>query len=288
MTDNKLKLVAVSSSLLLLSIFLVYASSYSPINEDSIVSHILPPDQYENLNLIAKSAYVFNPSTGAVLFTKNPETQLPLASITKVMSAIVVKENLANDIKISFDNDVWDLDDLLNYTLMVSSNEAATALAAAAASTMPTHSSSPVKTFISAMNEKAQDLGLNQTYFLDEAGLDVSDTQSGAYGSAQDVAHLFAYALKKIPTMLESTTVADTWFNTNTSNPHAAINTNKALGEIPGLIAGKTGYTDLAGGNLVVAFDPGMSDPVIAVVLGSTKEGRFEDIEKLVRAGLAK
>jgi len=53
---------------------------------------------------------------------------------------------------------------------------------------------------------------------------------------------------------------------------------------VPGFIAGKTGYTDLAGGNLVVVFDVEPGQPLIAVALGSTQEGRFSDIRALINA----
>ena len=65
---------------------------------------------------------------------------------------------------------------------------------------------------------------------------------------------------------------------------HNVENTNTSAAAIPGLIGSKTGFTDLAGGNLAVVFDVGLSRPVIAVVLGSTKETRFTDIEQLVNA----
>ena len=62
----------------------------------------------------------------------------------------------------------------------------------------------------------------------------------------------------------------------------SAFNTNEALGELPGLIMGKTGITDLAGGNLGIVFEVSPNHPVVAVVLGSTRDGRFEDMKKLV------
>jgi len=67
---------------------------------------------------------------------------------------------------------------------------------------------------------------------------------------------------------------------------HTANNTNKALGEIPGLIAGKTGFTDLADGNLAIMFDAGVGHPVAVVVLHSSKDGRFEDVKRLVQFSL--
>ena len=57
---------------------------------------------------------------------------------------------------------------------------------------------------------------------------------------------------------------------------------------VPGLLASKTGYTDLANGNLVIAFNVGPMHPVIVAVLGSSQEGRFTDVEKLVNASIAK
>ncbi len=254
-------------------------NSLMPVTAPKISSTI-----YSDITLDAKAAIVYRPSTGEVLYSKNKDIQLPLASIAKIMSAIIAKENLPEGTQISFVESFWKLGDILNYALMVSSNEATSVLAATAGA-LDGSIINPQASFIKKMNNKASNLGLFQTYFLDEAGLDVSDTQSGAYGSASDVANMFAYALRVIPSTLEATTVSDTWFNTSTE-PQMAVNTNKAIGMIPGLIAGKTGFTNLAGGNLVVAFDTGLSDPIIAVVLGSTKEGRFSDIEKLVNATL--
>lgn len=310
MNEENQKLVLGFISGGLAAALFVFVLSYTPTKPLAKSSHILQPNPYLNIILKAKAAYVYKPQTGEVLYSKNSEAQLPLASITKVMSAIITKENLTPDTQITFKENKWRLTDLLNYTLMVSSNEAIQALAAAAATSVELKDpekqngndlntatydtgvnnnvldNPELNPFVEAMNEKARGLHLTQTYFLNEAGLDMSDTQSGAYGSARDVAHLFAYALKTIPESFEATTITDAWFSPEGDTKYPAINTNEAIGEIPGLIAGKTGYTDLAGGNLVVAFDAGMNDSTIAVVLGSTKEGRFTDIEQLVRATL--
>lgn len=67
---------------------------------------------------------------------------------------------------------------------------------------------------------------------------------------------------------------------------HQVKNTNEAVERFPGLIASKTGFTSLAGGNLAVAFEAGPMYPIIIVVLGSTLEERFNDIEKLIWASL--
>jgi D-alanyl-D-alanine carboxypeptidase len=62
------------------------------------------------------------------------------------------------------------------------------------------------------------------------------------------------------------------------------VNTNKAIDLLPNVIASKTGFTDLAGGNLVVAFDAGIAHPIIIAVLGSSFDGRFDDMTKLVNS----
>jgi D-alanyl-D-alanine carboxypeptidase len=64
-------------------------------------------------------------------------------------------------------------------------------------------------------------------------------------------------------------------------------NTNQGVVQVPGALLSKTGFTDLAGGNLVVVFDAGMAHPVAVVVLGSTVEGRFTDVKRLMDATLA-
>jgi D-alanyl-D-alanine carboxypeptidase len=68
---------------------------------------------------------------------------------------------------------------------------------------------------------------------------------------------------------------------------HQASNTDILTHTIPGLIAGKTGYSDLAGGNLTIVFDAGIQHPVVVAVLGSTYEGRFDDVNALVKASIA-
>jgi D-alanyl-D-alanine carboxypeptidase len=65
---------------------------------------------------------------------------------------------------------------------------------------------------------------------------------------------------------------------------HIFPNTNEALEHLPGLIASKTGYTDLAGGNLAIVFDKGIGHHFVAVVLGSSRQGRFSDMRALMEA----
>jgi len=259
---------------------------------------------FDGVNVEAKSAIVIDLKTGRILYEKDPDAQLPLASITKVAMALAVSEVLDLNSKITIPYDTayagtpptrllkgeeWTVRDVMNFTLIASSNEGADILSAAAnAALHAKYPQSPATGVHDAtvwrMNQIAQSLGLGQTYFLNTNGLDLSTTQSGAYSSARDVAKLLAYAASTSPGLFVATSKNDLTLTDMDGDTASAYNTNEALGDIPGLILGKTGYTDLAGGNLGVVFDVGLSHPVVAVVLGSSYDGRFTDMKTLVAA----
>jgi D-alanyl-D-alanine carboxypeptidase len=98
------------------------------------------------------------------------------------------------------------------------------------------------------MNDTAEDLGLAQTYFVNETGLDTSPTAAGAYGSAWDIAELLGAVFERAPGILEATSKAETTYHSLGGTSHLASNTNISATETAGLIASKTGFTDLAGG----------------------------------------
>lgn len=267
----------------------------APPPPPKIVKEIPKPvlaDPFENIHIEAEAAYVFDARTKKVLFARNEEAQLPLASLTKVMTALVASE-VPEDTIAFLGNDSWGMKDLLDYTLMVSSNNGASAIAGAGGAifskkTDDTSGKSNVELFVQKMNEKAHTLHLAQTFYLNPSGLDMDETLSGAYGSAKDVTLLFGHILKEKPTLMEATTYDSLRFSSLDGVSHAAENTNVVARTIPGLLASKTGYTNLAGGNLAIAFDAGPAHPIIIAVLGSSQEGRFTDVEKLVRASVEK
>jgi len=236
--------------------------------------------------ITAKAAIIYDPVTKQVLFAKNADVQLPLASLTKLMSADTVLSLsaptssvtiTAADLKPEGDwglipGEKWNLLDLLRFGLVASSNDAMQAAAAAAPGDV-----------IADMNKRAQQLGLTQTYFTNPTGLDVDVETAGAYGSAHDVAVLAATFLAQYPALFEATTHSSVSM-TSHGITLTATSTDIPILDIPGLIAAKTGYTDLAGGNLVAAFDSGIDHPLIVAVLGSTVDGRFEDVKTLINA----
>lgn len=255
------------------------------------------PDPFDTISIIAESAYVLDLKTGRVLFSKNADAQLPLASLTKVALALAVFDSLpAQAVTIPPHNtpdgapirlpEGWQFEprDLVDFTLVASSNEGAEILADAAAARIRSDypEANPRAPALWRMNDIAQHLGLGHTYFLNVTGLDVSVTQAGAYGSAHDMALLFGYAASTSPEVFELTTKDTLTIYALSGQQVTANNTDEALPSIPGLVLGKTGYTDLAGGNLAVVFEAGPTHPIAAVVLKSTADGRFEDMKKLV------
>jgi len=271
--------------------------------DSSVIVAPPKPDPFLGISLEADAVYVYDTVNGKALFAKNEEAQLPLASVTKVMTALVASHAPENTmVKVDERSladgpgglslgEKWDLKTLLNYTLVVSSNSGASAIAGAAGAVLSDESGilgDGEDIFVDQMNKTAKRLGLEQTYYLNPSGLDVNDDLSGAYGSAKDMAELFDYILKMKPSLLSATAYDTSRYDSLNGVSHRAVNTNVLARSVPGLLASKTGYTLLANGNLVIAFDVGPMHPVIVAVLGSTQEGRFTDVEKLVNASIKK
>ncbi len=258
---------------------------------------------YGELKLQAKSVYVWDINAHKKLYGKEEEKQLPLASVTKMMMALVAVELLPSDTKITiisidlesegdnglFPGEKWALADLLNFTLISSSNDGASAIASVAGATLLREASSSdpflnKQLFIEKMNEKAEAIGLTNTHFSNESGLDVDSVTSGAYGSTRDMAMLFQYIFKKHSELFTPTTYKKIDLTSLSKVTHHVANTNGGVAQVTGLIGSKTGYTELAGGNLVVVVDIGVDHPVVIAVLGSTREGRFTDVAQLINA----
>ena len=251
---------------------------------------------FDGLSLRAEAAFVVDVNTGEVLYEKNPDLQLPIASITKLMTALVAYEIVAQETNVSIptlaieqdgdsglrEGELFSFSALTDLTLVSSSNDGAFAIAAAAGAFLD--ETAPAESFVEAMNIRADELGLTKTYFRNPTGLDITESEAGAYGSARDIAMLVDHILKTQPEILEATTEAASIFYNANGEYHEAENTNYTVSQIPGIIGSKTGYTTLSGGNLAIAFDASVNRPVIVVVLGSTYTGRFDDVLALTNA----
>ncbi len=276
------------------------AETAAPVKD--ALSSSIPVDSFLNISLEASAAYVLDLTTGKPLYAKNGNGKLPLASITKIMTALVTRERISfgtvvtltkNDLAAEGDTGLrpgerWRMGDLLDVMLLVSSNDAAHAVAGFVGSDGQSDyeggASAARANFVGMMNKKALALGFNTMEFFNESGLDLSEIQNGGYGSAREVALLLSELWEKYPTAIEITAQKDAEIYSQDKIVHILQNTNEATGRFPGLIGSKTGYTTLAGGNLAIIFDVGIGHPVAAVILGSSYKGRFEDMQKLVQA----
>lgn len=231
----------------------------------------------------AKSAAVYDIQSGRYLYDKNSRQRLPVASLTKIMTAVVVIEkfNLNDSViipisAVKVDGEKQDLyasesirvDDLLKMMLVDSSNDAAYALEAYA-------QGKGIK-LVDAMNEKARDLALNDTYFLDPAGL-----SDDGYSTSQDMVKIARYAMRH-EMIWESLRQKELSVQSLDGKIiHILKNTNILLGALPNIIGGKTGNTDNALGCLILLVSvPEKNDILISIVLGSND--RFGETEKLI------
>ncbi|MFH1462420.1 MAG: serine hydrolase [bacterium] len=241
----------------------------------------------ENLEIeaaAATSVFINKNGREILLFEKNKDKILPIASLTKLMTALVVLENydLLKEIVISeeaveqkenfgklTEGKVFSTEYLLYPLLMESSNDAAFALA-------NDYDGMTEKIFIELMNQEAAKLNLKNTFFDNPTGLDPADSKRKMnYSTAADLASL-AESLLETPLVWEILSAKEY----NFYGPEL-INTNELLGEIPEIIGGKTGYTEKSGGCMLLVLEaPQNKGFLVNVILGSND--RFEEIRKMV------
>lgn len=246
-------------------------------------------DAYGGVSLEGKAAIVYDLTTKEVLYQKNAKAQLPLASLTKLLTAYVGATTLGEGATVAISpeaeavegdsgiraGETFTFENAAKLALVGSSNDAAAAITEAAAQKAATNKKSLMASAISA-------IGLPQTYAVNGTGLDVSTTLSGGYGSAYDVAQLAGALITVAPDIAKSTAGSAVTVSSREGVSHTIKNTNQHAAHIPNLLLSKTGFTDLAGGNLAVVYDAGIGHPVAIVVLGSSVEGRFSDVSKLL------
>lgn len=244
--------------------------------------------------LTARAAVVYDLTTGRELYAQNADAQLPLASLTKLLTVYAAFSQLAPTTAITIPDSVTNLtpphafsagqtfalSDLARITLTASLNDGAAAIALATAQQKQTTTSD-------MLASAATGLGLSQTYAVNGSGLDMSTTISGGYGSAHDMAILAGALVKKAPLVAAATTESFASASSEGGTHFTVHNTDPIVENVPHLLLSKTGFTDLAGGNLALVFDVGLQHPIAVVVLGSTEKARFTDGMALVAATYA-
>ena len=254
---------------------------------------ILPPNPISYLPILdtsmnevrldAKSAVLYDVKSDRNLFEKNIKEKLPIASLTKVMNAIVVWEKFSPDnivtvqlsaVKVDgqrqdlYSGETLTVNNLMQMMFIESSNDAAYALRDYAASQSVD--------LVAEMNAKASILGMRDTHFVDPAGLD-----DAGYSTASDLIKAVTYALRHNAIWSFSRQVTATIVSTDGKITHEIKNTDQLLGVLSDIVGGKTGYTDSALGCMILIIDvPNQSDSIIAIVLGS--HDRFGDMKNLI------
>lgn len=242
-----------------------------------------------NLNVQAKAFQVKTLGTDKILFQKNEEKILGIASLTKMATSIVSLNEYENDteieIKKSFlftannheliSREIFNSKDLTEFMFIVSSNIASLALSYGGTLVEENH-----KIFLEKMNDLAEKIGMKSTIFFSDSGLDVNSNVSGSYSTAKDISKLIKYLYEQYPDFAVNTAVSEKNICSNIMC-HEIKNTNPLLNTVPGIKLSKTGWTKKAQGNLALIYEFGGQEYSI-VILNSTKEGRFADAEQLI------
>ena len=245
-------------------------------------------------DLTAKSAVLMEAETGEIVYSKNPNKRLPPASMTKVMTMLLVMEAI-EDGRVSLDDEIvvseyaasmggsqiWlevgekmTLDELMRAIAIASANDASVAVAEYLYGT--------ADNFIERMNERARELGLEDTYFYNTTGLPPGDADvEGNYSSAYDLAVL-SRELLKYPQIVKWTS---TWIDYLRDGDSVLNNTNRLVRHYRGADGLKTGFIQEA--KFCVASTATRNNlRFISVILGAdTSDDRFNEAARLLTYG---
>lgn len=219
-----------------------------------------------------------------IIFEKNASVRRPIASLTKLMTALIAEKEYQSDQIFVISQTAVDqeedkgnlkigenlsLNELLHIVLIESSNDAAWAIGEGK------------DNFSEEMNTEAQRLGMKNTYFVNPTGLDGFEN----YSTAVDLVELVKYISNQYPQIFKITQKQSYEVLNPDGSLHHFIgeNTNKLLAEVPGIIGGKTGYTDEAGGCIVLLLENEKGGYFINVILGTVSaDERFPEMKKLI------
>ncbi len=259
-------------------------------------------EDFGNFYAQARAAVVIDVETNTILHYQNAKKRLAIASLTKIMTAILVVENI-KDLKrevVTIDEDAVYEDgtkigcprggycpsarlqvgekisawNLFKAMVMNSTNDAAVALAK--------HIAGTEEEFVKMMNEKAREIGLEDTNFCNASGLDKEDNPGGCYSSAYDMARIAAYSLQydKIWDTMKIRNAEI--FSIDGKTKHLLGNTDRLLDQMSNCLGGKTGFTYEAGECLMsAATDPdGREIKVVGVILDDYY--RWQDMKSML------
>jgi D-alanyl-D-alanine carboxypeptidase len=257
---------------------------------------------YYDIKIWSGSSVAIDVDSGTILEYFNGRKRTQIASLTKLMTAVIVMEDIKNldeEVKVTGDmvnvqgtivgcpnstsgycnsnrmyvGEKISVRNLLKAMLLNSANDAATALGI--------YVSGSEKKFVEKMNKKAEDLGLKDTNFCTASGLETNGKESECYSSAYDIARIASYSLQYEKIWEITRIKEDQIYSVDGKYMHQLKNTNPLLSEMPNCLGGKTGFTPMAGKSLLLAAaDETKKHRIIAVILDD--ENRQADMRHLV------
>ncbi|MDY6368195.1 MAG: D-alanyl-D-alanine carboxypeptidase family protein [Clostridia bacterium] len=249
-------------------------------------------DTKNDLNIQSKCAYLKDYETGTVIFKQNETERRPIASMCKIMTLLLTFENIDNG---SFDMDTevivsenaagmggsqvflesnapYKVSELIKSIVVASANDASVAIAEKIAGSE--------ESFVALMNEKAKNLGMDDTVFVNCTGL----PKIGQFSCAKDVATMFGELLKHDDYYKFSGIWMDEVLHPEGRKTQIS-NTNKLIRFYEGCDAGKTGYTSEAGHCVCVSAKRNDTRLISVIIKGSDSKSRFKDASNLLNYG---
>ena len=289
-------LLVLYGELMLKRIFVFCLCTVMTLN--SISMYLLIPAKGGTLEITSASAILMEASTGEVIFEKNPDEKMPPASITKIMTLILIFEALdRGDIKIDEmvttskeaagmggsnvyleEGETLSVDDMIKCISISSANDASYAMGERIGGT--------IDNFVNMMNNKAKELGMNNTHFVNCHGLDAKEH----YSTARDIAIMSKELITKHPEISKYST---TWMDSiihktkRGEKEFGLTNTNKLIRTYEGITGLKTGSTLDAGYCLSATAKRGEVSLISVVMKAKDHKTRFSECKMLLDYGFS-
>lgn len=267
----------------------------------SVFLALLAPDisvraQEEPENLYARSAVLMDADTGRILYEKNGEEVLPMASTTKIMTLLVTLENAdlegtvtvssyaasMPDVQLNIrEGERYRLKDLCYSMMLESHNDAAAAIAE--------HVGGSVEGFASMMNQKARDLGCYHTYFITPNGLDAEDEHGVHSTTAEDLARIMRFCMQNDAFLSITRELSWNFTDLDGTRSFTVNNKNAFLNMMEGVLTGKTGFTNDAGYCYVGALEREGKRLIVALLAcgwPGNRTWKWSDTQTLMNYGL--
>lgn len=260
-------------------------------NSFELHSDVIAIKENVSIDLKSRSACLMEPDTGEIIYELNADEHLEPASVTKIMSVLLIYEALAdgkitkNDIVTASEtasnmggSQIWlepgeqmTIDEMLKAILVVSANDCTVAVAE--------HLCGSEQSFVNLMNSKAKELKMNNTNFVNSTGLPAENH----YTCARDIAAM-TRELIKYDDVFNYTLI---WMDTLRGGEFGLSNTNKLIRFYPGANGMKTGFTDSAGYCMSATAEREGMKLISVVMKAPTSDERFSDAKKLLDYGFA-